>query len=142
MQKQTCGKSQIEYAIGSPSIEQIFNSYNKKYRTTKSAKAFTSTGYKISNTEGPDNTFTGALFNCLNSSDNVYVPSSNKIWISSPSASGENNLIYIDSSGTISSQVCNSYDTRYLTYPRPVIALKEDIIIYQKPDGSFMLDCN
>ena len=41
-----------EYAIGGPTIEMLFESYNKKNNTNYLAKAATSFGYKISNDDG------------------------------------------------------------------------------------------
>ncbi len=54
------GNDKVKYVIASPTIEQMFSSYNKKYGTNKSAKVYkkelgaASTGYKVSNSEAAD----------------------------------------------------------------------------------------
>ena len=44
----TSFRSKVEYVVGSPSVELIFDACNKKYNSSYRAKAVSEKGYKIS----------------------------------------------------------------------------------------------
>ena len=72
-----------EYAIGGPTIELFFNSYNKKYGTNYVAKSTSSTGYLVGNGSA-----TGYQLTLSVNNDNLYVLNSqeraNEMWLASP----------------------------------------------------------
>ena len=76
-----------EYAIGGPTIELFFKSYNKRYETNYVASATSSTGYKIGSGSATE-------YNLILSKEKTlpYVVTStskaNATWLASPSASG------------------------------------------------------
>ena len=115
-----------DYAVGGPSLELLFKSYNEKYGTSYVAEAPNSTGY---------------LFDLdlkLNKDDPLYViASSGKtqgMWLSSPSGYYSMNMIFVNYGGYI-------YDnTNY--YPpgfRPIVCLKSDTKLVKNSDGSFTI---
>ena len=81
-----------DYAIGGPTVELLFKSYNQKYGTKYVAEATSNTGYMI----GENGTADSYYFNLSNTSDPLYVITSNAnaaaYWLASPSA---NNYSYV-----------------------------------------------
>ena len=81
-----------EYAIGGPTIELLFKSYNQKYPTNYVAEATSNTGYKI----GENGTADSYNFYLSNTSDPLYVITSQSnakaYWLASPSANHGNHV--------------------------------------------------
>ena len=84
-----------DYAIGGPTIELLFKSYNQKYGTNYVAEATNNYGYKVGNGSA-----LGWNTVLSNKSDSLYVIKSasnaNAYWISSPSAGNSNDVIYVE----------------------------------------------
>ena len=125
-----------EYAIGSPSIEMLLNSYNKVNNTNYGAKVISNDGYKIStNKDSTDeNDWKYEIENIISTDDkNLYIvddsTKSEEYWISSPSANGANNLMSINSSGKIENNIY-SYGNCSL---RPIVCINAKY--HLEPDG-------
>ena len=122
-----------DYAIGGPTVEMLFNSYNEVYDTNYSAKAVSEYGYQISND--------GA--NYVNEIDNAfeavepYVISDNTkasaMWVASPSADATNALVRVSYWGSV------GVGYTYYNYPgfRPVVCLSSDVTLELNDDGVY-----
>ena len=84
-----------EYAIGGPTVELLFKSYNQKYPTNYVAEATSSTGYKVGSGSASEYYLT-----LSNTSDPLYVITSNSnavtCWLASPSADHKNSVFYVN----------------------------------------------
>ena len=84
-----------EYAIGGPTVELLFKSYNQRYPTNYVAGATSSTGYKVGS--GSASSYSLTL---SNTSDPLYVITSNAnavtCWLASPSADHNNSVFYVN----------------------------------------------
>ena len=122
-----------EYAIGGPTIELYFNSYNKKYGTNYVSKA-NSTGYLIGSS-----TASATSLNLSKTDDKLFVePDINKakaMWIASPSSSGANNLIAVNNSGTVGTNAYNNNDCGF----RPIVCLKSETEFLKNGNDSFSI---
>ena len=126
-----------EYAIGGPTVEMFFKSYNQKYKVDGidyRAQAISATGYKISKDGGANwATYYNSM---LKTDDDLYVlPASSgasAMWLGSPPAANSGHAMFISYSGNVSN--C-SYGTNTLGF-RPIVSLKSDITL--KPvEGGF-----
>ena len=83
-----------EYAIGGPTLELLFKSYNQKYGTNYVAEATSSTEYKVGS--GSASSWSLTL---SNTSDSLYVITSQSnalaYWLASPSAYDASNVFYV-----------------------------------------------
>ena len=85
-----------DYAIGGPTVELLFRSYNQKYPGTNYvAEATSATGYKVGS--GSASSWSLTL---SNASDPLYVITSTSnaaaYWLASPSAINGNGVFYVD----------------------------------------------
>ena len=84
-----------DYAIGGPTVELLFKSYNQKYGTKYVAEATSNTGYMI----GENGTADSYYFYLSNTSDPLYVITSNAnaaaYWLASPSANNYNYVFLV-----------------------------------------------
>ena len=84
-----------EYAIGGPTVELLFKSYNQKYGTNYVAEATSSTGYKVGSGSA-----SGYGFTLSNTSDPLYVITSEAnayaYWLASPSANNSDYVFSVD----------------------------------------------
>ena len=127
-----------EYAIGGPTIELLFEAYNKahpddEYPNGKyKARAKSATGYEISTDGGEEggNTWSNYITSSadyLNDSDPTFVINSTAnacgMWLASPSASTASNVMRVYSSGNV------AYYTYGNTYNgfRPLVCLESRI---------------
>ena len=133
-----------DYAIGGPTIELLFESYNKahpdknypsgKYKT----RASSTTGYQISVDGGSNwNTYISSSSDYLDSSDPTYVINSTSnaygMWVASPSGTGTNNVMYVYYIGRV-------YNTSYnadLNGFRPLVSLKSDVQLKKTGDNTY-----
>ena len=85
-----------DYAIGGPTVELLFKSYNQKYGTKYVAEATSNTGYMI----GENGTADSYYFYLSNTSDPLYVITSNAnaaaYWLASPSADYDDLVFGVD----------------------------------------------
>ena len=123
-----------EYAIGGPTIEMFFYSYNEKYGTNYVAKATSNLGYQF----GSDNANLDNL-ELNKKDDSLYVINSDDkasfMWLSSPSASHRSNMICVDVAGNVClSSFSNAFDGF-----RPLVCLKSDVELQRNDDGSYSI---
>ncbi len=140
-------EGKAEYAIGGPSLEILFESYNQKYKISEAnkykAKATDTTGYvgyQIS-TDGGTNwdTYITDSFKYLKSNDSLYVISSQldayAMVLSTPTASNDGDgLMGVFSDGNI----CR--ETPYYTTIgfRPLVCLNSNAIL-QETNGTYII---
>lgn len=135
-----------EYAIGGPTIEMLFDSYNKKYNVKYLAKATSNIGYRIKKSGEDKWVF---VYNyMLRSSDRLYVlpnssielESGNKsgagaMWVASPSDHSLHNAVMdVAFTGAVR---CD--DDSYIGF-RPVVRLKSDAILTKISDTQYRID--
>ena len=125
-----------EYAIGGPSIELLFKSYNEKYTTDYKAQANYQAGYQIRKDSSSSWQY---YISAMLTKDNLYVISSVNdalgMWISSPSANSSSELMYVDFNGRVGNVSYN--ETTYGF--RPVVCLKSDVKLQKNSDGSYTI---
>ena len=127
-----------EYAIGGPTIELLFEAYNKahpddEYPNGKyKARAKSATGYEISTDGGEEggNTWSNDITSSadyLNDSDPTFVINSTAnaygMWLASPCASSTNAVMYVYSYGSVDS---NPYSATLRGF-RPLVCLESRI---------------
>ena len=125
--------NKAEYAIGGPSLELFFKSYNKKYGTNYIAEAVNEWGYRMKNN---DTSSSSILLS--NRSDPLYVKTFMDpfgYWISSP---GDDPNYYI----------CNVMWNGGVTYTRysedkygfrPIVCLKSNVELQDNGDGTYTI---
>ena len=132
-----------QYAIGGPTIELLFASYNEKYSLGEQflTKVESVAGYQIS-TDGGTNwssTTYWAGENNLNTIDTTYVISNkskaNGMWIASPSSHYDkgNYDMYLDYQGEIGG-VSNTNPAQGF---RPLVCLKSDVQLKKTGDNTY-----
>ena len=89
-------EGKADYAIGGPTVELLFKSYNQKYpETNYVAEATSNTGYKI----GENGTANTDGFYLSNTTDPLYVitstPNAYAYWLASPSASYDYSVFFV-----------------------------------------------
>ena len=124
-----------DYAIGGPTLEMLFKSYNQKHPGKNyEAQATSATGYQLRVNGGrwsdrissPD---------YLDSNDSLYVLPSSKgadaMWVASPSAYDVYRVMIVDHYGYV------GYDYSYSTYYgfRPLVCLKSNVQLQESGDG-------
>ena len=131
-----------KYAIGGPTIELLFKSYNEKYNTNNKyqAQATSATGYQISSDGG--DSFDYGIENSsdyLNKEDDLYVIDetnrANYMWLASPSGNYTSDFLEVDSNGDIPHYDYAYYDVGF----RPVVCLQPNVELEKQQDGSFLL---
>lgn len=140
-----------EYAIGGPTIELLFEAYNKahpddEYPNGKyKARAKSAKGYEISTDGGEEggNTWSNYITSSadyLNDSDPTFVINSKDnaygMWLASPSANAPNRVMAVDSIGDVSYRASFS-STNYGF--RPLVCLKSDVQLQKNADGSYTI---
>ena len=140
--------SKADFAIGGPTIELLFKSYNKKYGTNylagslesnetskdsegKSVESINKTGYRISNNGG--NSWTTGYNYTVITQDTTYIlrqGNTRGIWLASPSAVAQF-IMRVDSNGQVDS------DGIFGTHQgfRPIVCLKADVQLEKVDDG-------
>ena len=122
-----------DYAIGGPTVELLFKSYNQKYGTNYIAEAISNTGYHISKDGGSSwNDEDEYMFSI---SDRTYVISetsnANAMWIASPCEKDNETLMRIEYYGAIYTAY---YNKTYLGF-RPLVCLKSDVKLEENGSG-------
>ena len=127
-----------EYAIGGPTIELLFEAYNKAYPDDEypngkyQARAKSATGYEISTDGGEEggNTWSNYITSSadyLNDSDPTFVINSRDnaygMWLASPSANSTYHVVRVYYSGNVGSSY---YSTTYGGF-RPLVCLESRI---------------
>ena len=131
-----------EYAIGGPTVELLFESYNKKYSLEDKyqARAKNITGYEISTDAGNNwATYMSNNVDYLRTDDPTYVINSTEnaagMWLASPSAYDGNGVMGVYSSGDV------SFNAFYGSHGgfRPLVFLKSDVQLEKNDDGSYTI---
>ena len=125
-----------EYAIGGPTVEMLFKSYNQKYKVDGidyRAQAISAAGYKISKDGGANwVTYTSML----KTDDDLYVlPASsgaNAMWLGSPSPDYGRRVVSVRYNGFV---YMDDYNANGLGF-RPIVSLKSDITL-KAVEGGF-----
>ena len=126
-----------DYAIGGPTVELLFKSYNEKYKTAYESQAASDTGYQIRKTSS--NSFIDYANSMLTANDSLYVITKQSdayaYWLASPSANEYNGVIGVDHDGCISIYYCggNTYGFR------PIICLKSDVTLQKISDTEYAI---
>ena len=138
-----------EYAIGGPTIELLFEAYNKahpddEYPNGKyKARAKSATGYEISTDGGEEggNTWSDYMTSSaddLNDSDPTFVINSKDnaygMWLASPSAPASR-LLGVGSNGNVDR---DAYYGDLLGF-RPLVCLQSDVQLQKNADGSYTI---
>ena len=138
-----------EYAIGGPTIELLFEAYNKAYPDTNypngkyKARAKSATGYEISTDGGEEggNTWSDYMTSSaddLNDSDPTFVINSKDnaygMWLASPSAPASR-LLGVGSNGNVDR---DAYYGDLLGF-RPLVCLQSDVQLQKNADGSYTI---
>ena len=134
-----------KYAIGGPTIELLFKSYNEKYNTKNKyqAQAEDKYGYQISS-DGGESFVYYIHSDYLNYEDDLYcvIDETNDViamWVASPSS-------YNSRSINVYRIICDGY-VDYAHYDadydgmsfRPVVCLQPNVELEKQQDGSFLL---
>ena len=121
-------EGKASYAIGGPTIEMLFKSYNQKHPGKNyEAQASSATGYQIKVNGGDWKNYMTSSSEYLDENDTLYVlPSSNganAMWLASPSAINTPYVMIVNSNGGV----------RYYAYAttgiglRPLVCLQSEV---------------
>lgn len=132
--KDSNGKA--DYAIGGPTLEMLFKSYNQKHPGKNyEAQATSATGYQLRVNGGTWKGYTDSSSDYLDSSDSLYVlPSSkgaNAIWVASPSADSADRVMYVLCNGGVGNDTSSGSDSGF----RPLVCLKSNVQLQESGDG-------
>ena len=124
-----------DYAIGGPTLEMLFKSYNQKHPGKNyEAQATSAIGYQLRVNEGTWKDYTDSSSDYLDSSDSLYVLPSSKgasaMWLASPSAYTAS-VMYVYCSGYVS---VSDYDANDRGF-RPLVCLKSNVQLLESGDG-------
>ena len=125
-----------DYAIGGPTLEMLFKSYNQKHPGKNyEAQATKAEGYQVRVNGGTWKNNTDSRSDYLDSSDSLYVlPSSkgaNAMWLASPSADTPDYVMYVLCSGYVGK---NNYSDNGIGF-RPLVCLKSNVQLQESGDG-------
>ena len=129
-----------KYAIGGPTLELLFKSYNEKYNTNNKyqAQAEDEYGYQISS-DGGEN-FGYAISDYLNAADDLYVidetNNASAMWVASPSAYLDDFVYEVHYDGYVDTVY---YFNTYKVGFRPLVCLQSNVQLEKQQDGSFLL---
>ena len=131
--KDSNGKA--DYAIGGPTLEMLFKSYNQKHPDKNyEAQATSAIGYQLRVNEGTWKDYTDSSSDYLDSSDSLYVLPSSKgasaMWLASPSAYTAS-VMYVYCSGYVSTSDYDANDRGF----RPLVCLKSNVQLQESGDG-------
>lgn len=136
-----------ECAIGGPSVELLFKSYNEKYSDTNypdgkyQARASNERGYQIS-TDGGSlwENYISSSSKRLKTSDSTYVIGDSSkaygMWLASPSAfymNGANYVMSVNHYGTVNYNRYNSTENGF----RPLVCLKSDVKLKKTGENTY-----
>ena len=129
-----------EYAIGAPTIEMFFDSYNKKYNKNYKSMVVNSYGYRVS--KDGDSNYADYQDGILDVNDKLYVlPKSsesgaNGMCIASPSVAYNDCIMFADVHGNVG--YYGYYDS-YNYGIRPIVCLNSNVTLKMNDDGSVTL---
>lgn len=131
--KDVAGKA--TYAIGGPTVEMLFESYNQKHNEDNyEAKAVNESGYQIRHNVGDWKAYTDSFEDYIDASDSLYViPASNgahAMWMASPSVYNIS-ILNVSDTGSV------NYGDYYVTSIgyRPLICLDNNVQLEEYAGG-------
>ena len=147
------GKAQ--YAIGGPTIEMLFNSYNEKYKLFNSenkgkyqvdvpSESNTGVGYKISTNYGAEGSWNSSIESSsdyLSTSDPLYINQPNDYsnaygyWLASPSDNNTYGVIQVNYHCSVDNSFCNYGHYGF----RPLVCLKSGIQLEKVENGKYKI---
>ena len=134
--------NKAEYAIGGPTVELLFKSYNGKYGTTYESQAIessdkTNTGYQIRKTS--KDTWANYVSSMLTTNDSLYVITSQTnalaYWLASPSAYDAGNVMNVNYYGSVDNNYCNY---NYYGF-RPLVCLQSNVTLEKVSDTEYAI---
>ena len=128
-----------EYAIGGPTIELLFKSYNEKYGTSYVAGATNSMGYSIKKQESDSwSTYINGILNDY-TKDSLYVISKDTnaagMWLASSSANSEKEVMNVRFNGYV---LKDWYDNPTFGF-RPLVCLKSNTQLQKVEDTTYQI---
>ena len=132
--KDSNGKA--DYAIGGPTLEMLFKSYNQKHSGKNyEAQATSATGYQLRVNGGIWENNIDSSSNYLDPKDGFYVLPSSKgayaMWLASPAAYDVYNVMNVNCNGNVCSYGCNVSTNGF----RPLVCLKSNVQLQESGDG-------
>lgn len=132
------------YAIGGPTLEMLFESYNAKYGTKYECQVTSEIGYSIRQTTSDD--WSERITGLLGSNDSLYTISSQSdalsYWIASPSnyyeSENYNAGCYLLSVYYTGSVTYSFYDAKDIGF-RPVVCLDSNAKLVKQADGNYQI---
>ena len=134
--------NKAEYAIGGPTVELLFKSYNGKYGTTYESQAIessdkTNTGYQIRKTS--KDTWANYVSSMLTTNDSLYVITKTSdalaYWLASPSAASTNYVMYVSCDGDVSYDGYRSNSNGF----RPLVCLQSNVTLEKVSDTEYAI---
>lgn len=121
------------YAIGGPTIEMLFKSYNQKHlEKSYEAKATSSTGYQIRINDGEWKNCTEESLEYLDMNDEMYVINDTTImWVASPANGSGHATMGCNGSGRIDFYNIERTDMGF----RPVVCLNSNVQLHEAENG-------
>ena len=127
-----------DYAIGGPTLEMLFKSYNQKHPGKNfEAQATSATGYQL-RVNGGSWSYSTSSPDYLDSNDSLYVLPASKgayaMWVASPSAGITFNFYYVmnvESGGFVNFNYSTDTDKGF----RPLVCLKSNVQLQESGDG-------
>ncbi len=142
MDSTTNGKA--KYAIGGPTIEMLFKSYNQTHGTNLGEKVISEAGYKINIEDNATTGWTNNITSVLNTTDTnrLYVSDIETIyatayWLASSAADsyGDFGILCVNNCGDVS---YSSFSDSNFGF-RPIVCLKSNVQLEEMPDGTYEL---
>ena len=134
--------NKAEYAIGGPTVELLFKSYNGKYGTTYESQAIessdkTNTGYQIRKTS--KDTWNNYVNSMLTTNDSLYVITSKTnalaYWLASPSAYDTYHVMSVGCNGYVGN---DSHSGSYNGF-RPLVCLQSNVTLEKVSDTEYAI---
>ena len=123
-----------EYAIGGPTLELLFKSYNEKYDTGYMAEATSAVGYQIKKTES--DSWSDFILGMIQMDELYIAPSGNKnayaLRIASPAASSSLNVYRLDANTHMNIDAYAGNNAGF----RPIVCLKNTIGLQKNTDDA------
>ena len=124
-----------DYAIGGPTVELLFKSYNEKYKTAYESQVASTTGYQIRKTSSDSwNNYENSM---LKTNDSLYVITKKSdayaYWLASPSAYNAYHVMLVNCNGRVD---INNYYADYGGF-RPLVCLKSDVTLQKISDTEY-----
>ncbi len=135
-----------EYAIGGPTVELFFKSYNEKYNTNYQIRANSKTGYEFSFDGGNTWDEYHPTERKFNKDDSLYFitkqgsgyTTTDAMWLASPSAFSVNDIMYVYPFVSINYNNYGYY-TRDSVGFRPLVCLSNDVQLEKKESGIYVI---